>query len=71
MLVLTRKVGQSIMVGDEIEIFVLSITAEKVRIGIEAPRSVLVLRNELYLDMRSDEVEHGGVAAGDEARDLR
>ena len=39
MLVLTRKSNQSIMIGDDIEVSVLSIMGEKVRIGIEAPRS--------------------------------
>ena len=55
MLVLTRKPNQSIMIGDEIEISVLAIMGEKVRIGIEAPRSIPVFRKEVYLDIKSDE----------------
>ena len=58
MLVLTRKSNQSIMIGDEIEISVLAIMGEKVRIGIEAPRKVPVFRKEVYLEIqqeRSDE----------------
>jgi carbon storage regulator len=54
MLVLTRKSNQSIMIGDEIEISVLSIMGEKVRIGIEAPRTVPVFRKEVYLEIRED-----------------
>jgi carbon storage regulator len=54
MLVLTRKSNQSIMIGDEIEISVLAITGEKVRIGIEAPRSVPVFRREVYVEIRED-----------------
>ncbi len=54
MLVLTRKSNQSIMIGDEIEVSVLAIMGEKVRIGIEAPRSVPVFRKEVYLEMRQD-----------------
>ena len=50
MLVLTRKSNQSIMIGDDIEVSVLAITGDKVRIGIEAPRSVPVLRKEVYLE---------------------
>ena len=46
MLVLTRKSNQSIMIGDEIEISVLSVMGDKVRIGIQAPRSVPVYRRE-------------------------
>ena len=47
MLVLTRKASQSIMIGDEIEVSVLAIMGEKVRIGIEAPREVPVFRKEV------------------------
>ena len=54
MLVLTRKSNQSIMIGDEIEISVLAIMGEKVRIGIDAPRSVPVFRKEVYLEIQSD-----------------
>lgn len=55
MLVLTRKGNQSIMIGDEIEISVLAVTGEKVRIGIKAPRSVPVFRKEIYLEMQEDD----------------
>jgi carbon storage regulator CsrA len=44
MLVLTRKSKQSIMIGDDVEVSVLSIAGEKVRLGIEAPREVPVFR---------------------------
>jgi carbon storage regulator len=54
MLVLTRKSNQSIMIGDEIEISVLSIMGEKVRIGIEAPRTVPVFRKEVYVEIQED-----------------
>ncbi len=53
MLVLTRKSNQSIMIGDDIEVSVLSIMGEKVRIGIQAPRDVPVFRKEVYLEMHS------------------
>lgn len=48
MLVLTRKTNQSIMIGDSIEISVLSVAGDKVRIGIDAPREVAVFRKEVY-----------------------
>ena len=48
MLVLTRKVNQSIMIGDEIEVIVLEVRGEQVRLGIKAPRSVTVHRREIY-----------------------
>ncbi len=54
MLVLTRKGKQSIMIGDDIEISVLDIFGEKVRLGIKAPRSVPVFRKEIWLDIQKD-----------------
>lgn len=49
MLVLTRKTNQSIMIGDEIEVSILSVAGDKVRIGIDAPRDIAVFRKEVYL----------------------
>jgi carbon storage regulator len=54
-LVLTRKSNQSIMIGDDVEISVLAIMGEKVRIGIEAPRSVPVFRREVYIEIQEDQ----------------
>ena len=54
MLVLTRKSNQSIMIGDEIEVSVLAIMGEKVRIGIEAPRKVPVFRKEVYIEIQQE-----------------
>ena len=48
MLVFTRKSGQSLMIGDEIEIKILSFGSDSVRIGISAPRRIPVHRNEVY-----------------------
>jgi carbon storage regulator len=48
MLVLTRKPSQSIMIGDDIEIHVLSSTGDKVKLGIQAPREIPVFRREVY-----------------------
>ena len=48
MLVLTRKVGQSIVIGDEIEVVVLEVRGEQVRVGIRAPKTVAVHRKEIY-----------------------
>lgn len=54
MLVLTRKSNQSIMIGDDIEVSVLSIMGEKVRIGIQAPRDIPVFRKEVYLEIQEE-----------------
>jgi carbon storage regulator len=53
MLVLTRKGNQSIMIGDDIEVTVLAIMGEKVRVGIDAPRNVPVFRKEVYLEIQA------------------
>ena len=54
MLVLTRKSNQSIMIGDDIEVSVLSIMGEKVRVGIQAPRDIPVFRKEVYLEIQQE-----------------
>ena len=55
MLVLTRKANQSIMIGDGIQVSVLAVMGEKVRIGIEAPRSVPVFRKEVWIEIQRDQ----------------
>ena len=57
MLVLTRKSTQSIMIGDDIEVSVLAVMGEKVRIGIDAPRSVPVFRREVYVEIQEDQAD--------------
>jgi len=65
MLVLTRKSNQSIMIGDEIEVSVLSVMGEKVRIGIQAPQQVPVFRKEIYLEIHR---ESGAVTPDNDGR---
>ena len=65
MLVLTRKSNQSIMIGDDIEVSVLSIMGEKVRIGIQAPRDVPVFRREVYLEIQQERRGLSGDGDGD------
>jgi carbon storage regulator len=64
MLVLTRKSNQSIMIGDDIEVSVLSIMGEKVRIGIQAPRTIPVFRKEVYLEIQAEKAA-GGASRGE------
>ncbi|HWI74523.1 MAG TPA: carbon storage regulator CsrA [Baekduia sp.] len=68
MLVLTRKSNQSIMIGDDIEVSVLSIMGEKVRIGIQAPRDIPVFRKEVYLEIQQ---ERNGAVEQADAGNLR
>ncbi len=52
MLVLTRKTGQSIMIGDDIEVSVLAVSRDKIRIGITAPKEVPVFRKEVWISIK-------------------
>ena len=67
MLVLTRKANQSIMIGDAIEVSVLSVLGEKVRLGIQAPRDVPVFRKEVFLEIQAQNLE--AAASSKEALD--
>ncbi len=52
MLVLSRKINQSIMIGDDIRIVIVAVDRDQVKLGIEAPRSVPVHRSEVYEEIR-------------------
>lgn len=57
MLVLSRKVGDSIRIGDNIEIVVNRISGNRVTIGVEAPKDVRILRGEVELDLDADNAQ--------------
>ncbi len=67
MLVLTRKANQSIMIGDDIEVTVLSNDGVKVRLGIKAPAAVPVHRDEIYWEIKTQR-EEGTDERGDTSR---
>lgn len=54
MLVLTRKPNQAIQIGDEIEIKILAIEGEQIKIGINAPRNIEIHRKEIYLSIQEE-----------------
>jgi len=64
MLVLTRKTNQSIMIGDDVEVTVLAVSRDKIRLGITAPRDVPVFRKEVYVSIKG---EDGSAEDGPEA----
>lgn len=63
MLVLTRKKGQSIMVGDDVEISVVDINGDAVRIGIKAPKDVSIFRREIYEAIQEENIRAAKAAA--------
>ncbi len=66
MLVLSRHIDESIMIGDDIVITVIDVRGDKVRIGIEAPQAVPVHRQEVYDAIKREEERKGKEAGKDE-----
>ena len=68
MLILTRRVGESLMIGDEVNVTVLGIKGNQVRIGVNAPKEVAVHREEIYQRIQEENESAGGekVANGSE-----
>jgi carbon storage regulator len=64
MLILTRRVGETLMIGDEVTVTVLGVKGNQVRIGVNAPRDVAVHREEIYERIKREQAEAGHAAAG-------
>jgi len=60
MLILTRRVGETLMIGDEVTVTILGVKGNQVRIGVNAPRDVAVHREEIYERIKSEQDQQNG-----------
>lgn len=65
MLILTRKSGEGLFIGDDIRIIILEIRGKQIRVGIEAPSDVVVLREEIYRRIQGENLQAAGARDAD------
>lgn len=70
MLALTRKVNESIMIGNDIEITVLEIKGDQIKLGVKAPKSVPIYRKELYVQIQEENKQAGSAVDVEALRGL-
>jgi len=67
MLILTRRVGETLMVGDDVTVTVLGVKGNQVRIGVNAPKEVSVHREEIYMRIQAEKGSNNGADSGSPA----
>jgi carbon storage regulator len=71
MLILTRRVGESVVIGEDVTVTVLGVKGNQVRIGINAPKNVAVHREEIFERIKSGRGPADGAASNDEPTSTR
>jgi carbon storage regulator len=66
MLILTRRVGETVMIGNDVTVTVLGVKGNQVRVGVNAPKEIAVHREEIYERIKR-ETQNGGAARGPDA----
>lgn len=65
MLILTRRAGETLMIGDNVSITVLGVKGNQVRIGVNAPKNISVHREEIYQRIQREKQQQSGVSISD------